>query len=49
MLFSSHLYNKTRHSYIYVFPIAGQTAELIGLKFFEDTHEWAMGVLGLKN
>ena len=29
-----YLYNKTRHSYIYMLPIAGQTAGPIGLKFF---------------
>ena len=34
------LYNKTRHSYIYIymFPIAGQTTGPIGLNFFVDTH-----------
>ena len=30
-------HNKTRQSYIYMFPIAGQTAGPIGLKFFVDT------------
>ena len=37
-----YLYNKTRQSYIYIymFPIAGQTAGPIGLKFFVDTHGW---------
>ena len=35
------LENRTRHSYIYMFPIAGQTA---GLKFFVDTQGWP-GVL----
>ena len=34
------LYNKTRHSYIYMFPIAGQTTGPIGLKFFVDTLGW---------
>ena len=33
-----YLYNKTRHSYIYMFPIAGQTAGPIGLKFL-----WTLG------
>ena len=28
--------------------IAGQTAELIGLKFFVYTHGWSEGVTGLK-
>ena len=32
-----NLYNKTRHSYMYMFPIAGHTAGPIGLKFFVDT------------
>ena len=27
-------------------PIAGQTACLIGLKFFVDTHGWPGGVIG---
>ena len=27
-------------------PIAGQTAGLIGLKFFVDTHGWPGGVIG---
>ena len=40
-----NLYNKTRHSYIY---IAGQTAEPIGLKFFCG-HSWvARGCYELK-
>ncbi len=34
----NNLYNKTRHSYIYMLPTAGQTAEPIGLKFVVDTH-----------
>ena len=29
--------------------IAGQTAGLIGLKFFVDTHGWPEGVIGLEN
>ena len=37
------LYNKTRHSYIYVLSIAGQTAGTIELKFFVDTHGWRGG------
>ena len=41
-----NLYDKTRHSYIYMFPIAGQTAGPIGLKFFVDTHGWPGGVIG---
>ena len=40
MLKSTNLYNKTRQSYIYMFPIAGQTAGPIGLKFFVDTQGW---------
>ena len=35
---SASLYNKTIHSYIYMLPIAGQTAGTIGLTFFVDTH-----------
>ena len=35
-----HLYNKTRNSYVYMLPIAGQTAGPNGLKFFGDTHGW---------
>ena len=42
----TYLYNKTRHSYIYMFPLACQTAGPIGLKFFVDTHGWPGGVLG---
>ena len=34
---SNYRYNKTRHSFIYMLPIAGQTAEPNGLKFFVDT------------
>ena len=32
-----YLYNKTRHSYIYMLRKAGQTAGPIGLKFCVDT------------
>ena len=44
----NNLYNKTRHSYIYIYmlPIAGQTAGPIGLKLFVDTHGWREGVIG---
>ena len=38
--FPDNLYNKTRPSYIYMFPIAGQAAGPIGLNFFVDTHGW---------
>ena len=38
-----YLYNKTRHSYIYMLPIAGQTAALIGLTFF-CRHSWVVPV-----
>ena len=31
-----------------MFPIAGQTARPIGLKFFVDTHGWPGGVKGKK-
>ena len=31
------LYNKTRHSYLYMLRIVGQTAEPIGLKFLFST------------
>ena len=31
-----------------MFPIAGQTAGPIGLKFFVDTHEWPGGDIGFK-
>ena len=41
-----HLYNKTRHLYIYMSPIAGQTAGPIGLNFFGDTQGFQGGVLG---
>ena len=44
-----YLYNKTRHSYLYMFPIAGQTGGPIGLKFFADNHGWPGGVRGQKN
>ena len=37
---SIYLYNKTRHSYIYMLRIAGQTAGPIWLKFVLDTHGW---------
>ena len=40
LMFGDNLYNKTRHSYIYMLPIAGQTAGPIGLKFFVDTQGW---------
>ena len=40
------LYNKTRHSYIYMLRIGGQTAGPIGLKFFVDTHGWPGGAIG---
>ena len=33
-----YLFNKTRHSYIYMLSIATLTAGPIGLKFFVDTH-----------
>ena len=45
-ILSNNLYNKTRHSYLYVLPIAGQTTGPIGLKFFVDTQEWPGGVIG---
>ena len=32
-----------------MFPIAGQTAGLIGLNFFVDTQGWPGGVLDKKN
>ena len=31
-----YLYNKTRHSYIYIYVAYSQTAGAIGLKFFVD-------------
>ena len=31
---------------IYMFPIAGQTAGPIGMKFFVDTHGWPGGDIG---
>ena len=42
------LCNKTRHSYIYIYMlrVAGQTARLIGMNFFVDTHGWPGGVIG---
>ena len=45
------IYNiyKTRHSYIYMLPIAGRTAGPNGLKFFVDTQGFPWGVLGLEN
>ena len=45
--FKAHLYNKTRHWYTYMLPIAGQTAGPIGLNFFVSTQGWP-GVLWLK-
>ena len=42
------LYNKTKHLYIFMLPIAGQTAGPIGLNFFLDTNGWP-GFLRLKN
>ena len=35
--------------YIYMLPIADQTAGPIGLAFFVDTQGWPGGVIGLKN
>ena len=35
-----NLCNKTRHSYVYMLPIAGQTTGPNGLKFFVDTQGW---------
>ena len=32
--------------YIYMLPIAGQTAGPNGLKLFADTHGWPEGVIG---
>ena len=32
--------------HIYMLSIAGQTAGLIGLKFFVETHGWPWGVIG---
>ena len=43
-----NLYNKTRHAYIYMLRIAGQTAGPIGLKLFVDTQGWPGGVRGFK-
>ena len=37
------IYNKT---FIYMFPIAGQTAGPIGLNFFVYTQGWPGGVIG---
>ena len=34
----NNLYNKTRHLYMYMLSIAGQT-------FFVDTHRWDGGVV----
>ena len=45
----SNLYNKTRHSYIYILRIAGQMAGPIGLKFFVETYKWPGGCYRLKN
>ena len=42
--FLNYLYNKTRH-YIYILPIAGQTAGPTGLKFFVDTWMGGQGCL----
>ena len=44
----SYLYNKTRHSYLYMLPIAGKTAGPNGLKFFLDIHGWPGGCHRLK-
>ena len=44
-----NLYNKTRHSYIYIMlPIAGQTGGPIGLNFFVDTHGWSTCAVDFK-
>ena len=43
---SNNLYNKTRHSYIYMLPIAGQTAGPNGLTFIVDTQGCPGGFLG---
>ena len=49
-LFLNHLYNKTRHSFIYMLHIAGQTAGLIGLVDIFCGHPWvAGGCYGLQN
>ena len=37
-------YYKTRHSYIYMLPIADQTDGPIGLNFCVDTQGWLGGV-----
>ena len=44
---SFYLYNKTRHSYIYIYMlrIAIETTGSIGLNLFVETHGWP----GLKN
>ena len=42
----NYLYNKTRHSYVYISPIAGQTTGPNGPKFFVDTQGWPGGDIG---
>ena len=48
VLFDFNLYNKTRHSciYIYMLPIAGQTAGPNWLNFFVNTYGWPGGGKG---
>ena len=43
------LYNKTRHSYIYMFPLAGQMAEPNGLTFFLGNPWVTWGDMGSTN
>ena len=46
-IISVNLYNKTRHSYIYV-AYSGQTAGPNGVNFCVDTHEWGGDALAKK-
>ena len=43
----SHWYQMNpKGSFVYMFPIAGQTAGPIGLKYFVDTQGWPWGDIG---
>ena len=45
-IFQTYLYNKRRHSYIYLLRIAAQTARPIGLTFFVDNQGCPGSVIG---
>ena len=43
---SNWVYLFNNKTFVYMFPIAGQTAGPIGLKFFVDTQGWPGGDIG---